>query len=101
MTDSGRPASLAGEMLTAAAAIVDGARGHVNGEAERSFTAIAAMWTAYLQSRCEPGDPVRPRDVPQMMALLKQQRAEWGIPERDHYVDGAGYFALSGEIALS
>jgi hypothetical protein len=91
----------AGEMLTAAAVIVDSARGRVNGQAERSFVAIATMWTAYLQSRRDPTGPVRPNDVAQMMALLKQQRAEWGIPERDHYVDGAGYFALSGEVALS
>ena len=35
------------------------------------------------------------------MALVKIKRAQTGKPDADHYVDGANYFALAGEAALS
>lgn len=35
------------------------------------------------------------------MALVKVRRSQTGKPDADHYVDGANYFALAGEAALS
>ncbi len=35
------------------------------------------------------------------MALVKVRRCQTGKPDPDHYVDGANYFALAGEAALS
>lgn len=89
---------ISASILREAADIVEGSRSQVHGEKERSFVAIATMWTAYLQSRREPNGCIRPCDVAQMMVLLKQQRAEWGTPARDHAVDAAGYSAIAGEL---
>lgn len=95
-TDSG---TVAGSILREAAGIVDGARNQTHGDKERSFEAIGRVWTAYLFARRRPNDPIRPHDVAHMMVLMKQQRAEWGEPVRDHFVDGAGYSAIAGELA--
>ena len=92
--------AVAGSILTEAAGIVEGARNQSHGEKERSFSAIAENWTAYLRSRRMPNGPIRPHDVAQMMVLMKQQRAEWGAPQRDHFVDEAGYAAIAGELTL-
>lgn len=93
--------TVAGSILREAAAIVDGARNQQHGDKERSFVAIAKMWSAYLAARKDPSGPVRPHDVAQMMVLMKQQRAEWGTAIRDHFTDGAGYSAIAGELAPS
>jgi Domain of unknown function (DUF6378) len=87
-------------ILNEAADIAAGSRDQIHGHKERSFTAIAAMWTAYLAARRDPAGKIRAVDVAHMMVLLKQQRAEWGVPVRDHFVDAAGYSALAGELAL-
>lgn len=87
------------EILTEAAQIVAGARNSTHGDKERSFSAIANVWTAYLANRKDPTGPIRPHDVPLMMVLLKMQRAEWGTPIRDHWVDQCGYAALAYELA--
>ncbi len=91
---------ISADILTEAASIVEGARNTSHGSKERSFVAIAAMWTAYLEARRDSGGAIRPHDVAQMMVLLKQQRAEWGTPVRDHFVDQCGYAAIAGELAL-
>lgn len=92
--------TLAGSLLSEAAGIVEGVRNQQHGHKERSFEAIARMWSAYLMSRKKPVGPVRAHDVAQMMVLLKQQRAEWGTPVRDHFVDAAGYSGIAGEIVI-
>jgi hypothetical protein len=88
----------AGGILYEAADIVGGDRTITHGDVERSFVAIGAMWSAYLAARQDPHGEVRPADVCQMMVLMKQQRAEWGTPALDHFVDAAGYSALAGEL---
>lgn len=87
-------------ILKEAAAIVEGVRNQQHGHKERSFVAIAGLWTAYLRFRQDPNGPIRPHDVAQMMVLMKQQRAEWGTPVRDHFVDAAGYSGIAGELSL-
>jgi Domain of unknown function (DUF6378)/Domain of unknown function (DUF1937) len=90
----------AGALLLDAAEAVDGARNTTHGDKERSFQAIAAMWTAYLSQRRDgAGAPIRPHDVAHLMVLLKQQRAEWGTPVREHFLDAAGYSAVGGALA--
>lgn len=91
---------ISADILTEAASIVAGARNETHGNKERSFVAIAAMWTAYLAARRDPSGPIRPADVAQMMVLLKQRRAEWGAATMDHFVDSAGYSAIAGELML-
>lgn len=90
----------ASDILTEAAAIVAGDRNTQHGDKERSFVAIAAMWTSYLTTRRDPTGPVRPKDVAHMMALLKQCRAEWGTAAKDHWVDQCGYAAIAGELSI-
>jgi hypothetical protein len=88
--------STASSILTEASKIVDGARRSTHGAAERSFAKIATMWSAYL------GSTITPVDVAHMMTLLKIARSQCGAENNaDHYIDGAGYQALAGELAIN
>ncbi len=88
----------AGEMLREAAGIAEGKRTH--GQDERSFQALARLWTAYLLNRKHGWeDVISPADAAHMMALLKMARAMQGEPARDHWVDMASYCALAGELS--
>ena len=92
--------SVAGDILREAAGIVDGARNVQHGEKERSFAAIAELWSAYISSRkADRIGPITPTDVAWMMVLMKIARAEQGSAIRDHFVDAAGYAAIAGELA--
>ena len=91
----------AGALLREAAAIVDGARNATHGDKERSFQAIAEMWTAYL--RAKPRNPaiefhLTADDVAALMVLLKFARSLHGQHIADHAVDAAGYAAIWGEL---
>ncbi len=94
-----KPASgdVAASILTEAADIVAGARNATHGDKERSFEAIAGLWNAYLGAR-KDGGPITARDVAWMMTCLKMARSVQGKPVRDHFVDGAGYAAIAGEV---
>jgi hypothetical protein len=83
----------ASSILNEAAKIVSGARRETHGSPERSFAHISALWSAYLEV------PVTPVDVAHMMTLLKIVRSKRGEPVLDHFIDGAGYQALAGELA--
>ena len=91
--------ALASDILTEAAKIVAGARNTQHGEKERSFEAIAAMWTAYLATRKGSPTGVSAVDVAWMMTIMKIVRANQGQFIRDHSVDAAGYAAIAGELA--
>lgn len=65
------------------------------GKPEDSFSAIADLWTAYLDT----GREITPVDVAQMMILLKVGRAKGNPKHTDNWVDMAGYAACAGEIA--
>lgn len=65
------------------------------GKPEDSFSAIADLWTAYL----DIGREITPVDVAQMMILLKVGRAKENPKHQDNWVDMAGYAACAGEIA--
>lgn len=70
-------------ILEEAGSIVDnGTREHEYGSPQDSFSRIARLWSAYWQS------PVSPREVADLMILLKVAR---GTEKRDTLVDIAGY----------
>lgn len=62
------------------------------GSPEDNFTAIANMWSGYLECA------VTPADVAAMMILLKVARIGSGQTIADNWVDIAGYAACGGEI---
>ena len=98
------PAPLApsGSILAEALDITQGARNATHGPKERSFNAIAHLWDAYLFARKDGYSAgITGIDVSNMMILLKLGRSVQGQPVRDHYVDMAGYAALSGELAAA
>ena len=90
----------AGALLRQAASVVDGARNQTHGDKERSFSAIAMLWGAYLaQKPSKPNDSlITPADVAAMMVLLKFARSCHGEHIEDHAVDCAGYGAIWGEL---
>jgi len=88
------------EILTRAAEIVTGARLKTHGPKERNHQNIADLWTAYLGGRLK--GHFTAKDVALMQALLKIARMNPLNEENpDDYVDGAGYIANAGEIALN
>lgn len=86
-------------LLHEAARCVDGQREQQHGDKYLSFKGIAAMWNAYLENRKDKTAPLTGSDVAWMMALLKQQRAQWGAPLRDHFLDAAGYVGIAWKLA--
>lgn len=58
------------------------------GEASESFSRIARLWSAYIDTT------ISSKDVAMMLTLFKIAR-EQGNPKRDNIVDGINYLALS------
>lgn len=85
--------------------ILDEASGYVcadrnasYGEPEDNFGNIAAIWNA--QGVSINGRPVNATDVALMMVGMKLARLKTNPSHRDSWVDGAGYLACGGDIAL-
>jgi hypothetical protein len=72
-------------------------RAATHGNAEDNFAAIAGGWEWWLSIR-EHG-PLCAFDVAMMMQIFKTARAASNKAHHDNFVDGAGYYALAGEIA--
>jgi len=72
-------------------------RAATHGNAEDNFAAIAGGWDWWLSIR-EHG-PLCAFDVAMMMTIFKTARAASNKSHHDNFVDGAGYYALAGEIA--
>lgn len=69
-------------------------RAATHGDAEDSFTKLAAIWSARL------GVSIRADQIAIMMLDLKTVRA-WDNPQHvDNWVDMAGYAACGGEVAI-
>jgi len=70
-----------------------------HGETHGSFQMIAEMWSIYMAHNhtIRPEEWVSPRDVAQLMAILKLCRSVYA-PKRDHYVDGAGYTGIAAML---
>ena len=80
------------DALITAANLVGGDRNAVHGDMQASFDKIALMWSAFL------GTPITAEQVAWCMSILKMVRATTGTPVDDHYIDGAGYAAIAGEV---
>ena len=89
----------ASEMLTQAAALVDGSRKATYGDPADNFARCAALWNAYLAIRREPAAPLTPEDVCHLHALAKVARTQGPIAHPDNWIDGAAYIALAGEVS--
>lgn len=74
-------------------------RNNQYGGPERSFAAIAEMWTAYMH--CKGHDTtINAHDAAMMLTLFKAARVTTSdSPKADTYVDLAGYASCAGEIA--
>ena len=64
-------------------------------DATKNFTRIGNLWEQVL------GIEVPPEKVALCMVMVKVSRLIANPQHKDSYIDGAGYFALGGEIALS
>lgn len=82
------------QILDTAKEYVTKDRAGTHGDAEANFNLIAAYWTAHLDAY------VGPEDVAIMMTLLKLARAKSNPGHADNWIDGCGYLACGGEIAV-
>ena len=86
-------------VLSEASRLIPGDRQKQHGSAELTYTAVARMWSPYLDAH---GYPIKSLDalaVLQMLALMKIARSAKKPDNADNYVDCAGYSGLAGEIA--
>lgn len=81
-------------LLDQAKEIITNDRQNTHGQPEDSFRRIADLWSGYLTVG------VREEDVAVMMALVKVARIMENPRHADNWIDGAGYFACGGEVAL-
>ncbi len=80
----------AGDYLNEARAIIQD-RGLDYGHPTDNMSRTASLWSAYLEV------PLRPDQVAMCLALVKVARSmETG--KVDNYIDGAAYFAISGQL---
>jgi hypothetical protein len=84
------------EILTTAADLVAGDRNKTHGSKQENFDHTAALWSAYLAPTLKR--PLTADEVTMCMVLLKISRTINGTKIDDHYVDMAGYAAISGEV---
>lgn len=82
------------ECLKRAQDIVMGQREDEYGTPEDSFSAIAALWTAYIGYKAVKFTAA---DVACMMILLKIARLKGSASHADSWVDAAGYAACGAE----
>ncbi len=83
-----------GALLDKAKEIITHDRQNTHGQPEDSFRRIADLWSGYLTVG------VQEEDVAVMMALVKVARIMENPRHADNWIDGAGYFACGGEVAL-
>jgi hypothetical protein len=80
----------AGDYLNEARAIIQD-RGIDYGHPTDNMSRTASLWSAYLEV------PVEPHQVAMCLALVKVARSmETG--KVDNFIDGAAYFAISGQL---
>ena len=79
-------------ILDEAKEIIYGDREKTYGHPSKNLEVIAAMWTAYIQSRNVA--TLTAQDVALMMTLLKVARLANSPDHHDSLVDSVGYLAL-------
>ena len=81
----------AGDYLNEARAIIQD-RGMDYGHPTDNMSRTASLWSAYLEV------PIDPHQVAMCMVLVKIARTMESA-KVDSFIDGAAYFAISGELA--
>ena len=81
------------EILDTAKKYVTKERANVHGDMKTNLTAIAKLWSVYLDI------DIKPHDIGVMMNLLKIARIKFNPENADNWVDACGYMALSGELS--
>jgi len=82
----------AGDYLNEARAVIQD-RGMDYGSPTDNLSRTASLWSAYFEV------PIEPYQVAMCLALVKVARSmETG--KVDNYIDGAAYFAISGQLRL-
>ncbi len=82
----------ANDYLTEARAIIQ-YRGLDYGHPTDNMSRTASLWAAYLEV------PIEPYQVAMCLALVKVARS-METSKVDNYVDGAAYFAISGQLRV-
>lgn len=82
-------------ILNEASNIINGERQDSYGKPEDSFKIIAEFWTTYLNEHGWSG--LSALDVAHMMTLFKIARMLGQKPDRDNYIDAAGYLAIAAD----
>lgn len=81
------------EFINKASEIITGERAEQYGDATTSFQNIADFWSVYLSRIVGSDVMITPRNVADMMILLKISRTAMDFHE-DSYIDIIGYAAL-------
>jgi hypothetical protein len=82
----------ANDYLTEARAIIQD-RGLDYGHPTDNMSRTASLWAAYLEV------PIEPYQVAMCLALVKVARS-METSKVDNYIDGAAYFAISGQLRV-
>jgi hypothetical protein len=82
----------ANDYLTEARAIIQD-RGLDYGHPTDNMSRTASLWAAYLEV------PIEPYQVAMCLSLVKVARS-METSKVDNYVDGAAYFAISGQLRV-
>lgn len=88
-------------ILKKAEEIVNGEREGQYGTPENNFAIIADFWNIYLNNIHNFKDQVidiEPKDVAEMMILMKIARCTSGQYKDDNYIDICGYAAIAAEL---
>lgn len=96
MTDDVSPRAA---VLREAERLITGDRNHTYGSPTQNFTNTAAIWTAQMQHKLQPGVTFDAHDVAALMIGLKLARLQTDPKKLDSWVDLAGYAACGGEAA--
>ena len=91
------------KILLEAADVTCGDRDVDYGEPLDNHQFIIDMWNPYLKhaARVRGNHTLLPVDAAILMVLVKVARSVVSPTKEDTWVDGAGYFAIAGEIALT
>lgn len=87
------------ELLTEAAALINGDRNKTYGSPTQNFSDTAAVWSVLLRHKLVEGARIEPGEVAQLMIALKLARMT-AQPKRDNWADVAGYAGCGFEVDL-